>query len=69
VYAHPSTTHYESSYNISVEDLSKKVQKALRNMPYPDCSRIKPPTESAAIKMIANLRAAAGTKADHTPKK
>jgi hypothetical protein len=52
-----------------VEDLSKKVQKALRNMPYPDCSRIKPPTESAAIKMIANLRAAAGTKADHTPKK
>ncbi len=33
----------------------------------PDLSHIEPPTESAAEKMIKNLRATAGTRADHSP--
>ncbi len=35
----------------------------------PDMSHLKPPTEHAVYPMIRNLRAAAGTKADHSPKK
>ncbi len=34
----------------------------------PNLSRVKPPTESAAQTMIKNLKATAGTNADHSPK-
>jgi hypothetical protein len=51
-----------------VDDLSKQTRKTMNNHPYPDMSHIKPPTESAASNMVKNLRTAAGTKADHSPK-
>ncbi|MES2971725.1 MAG: hypothetical protein V4702_05380 [Patescibacteria group bacterium] len=52
-----------------MDDLSKQIREAMNKQPYPDSSHIKPPTEHAIYPMIRNLRAAAGTKADHSPNK
>jgi len=50
-----------------VDDLSKQILQEIMRRQLPDMSHIKPPTESASQKMIKNLRAAAGTKADKSP--
>ena len=50
-----------------MDDLSKQILQEMMRRRLPDMSHIKPPTESAAQTMIKNLRAAAGTKADHSP--
>ncbi len=50
-----------------MDDLSKQILQELMKRQLPDMSHIKPPIESAAQKMIKNLHAAAGTKADKSP--
>lgn len=50
-----------------MEDLNKMILIEMMKRQLPDMSHVKPPTESAASKMIKNLRAAAGTKADKSP--
>ncbi len=50
-----------------MEDLRTLILLEMMRRRMPDMSHIQPPTTSAAEKMIANLRGAAGTKADKSP--
>jgi len=51
-----------------MDDKNKLKLQEIMKRQYPDVSHIKPPTESAASKMVKNLRAA-GAKADKKAKK